>query len=104
MDEVDRGAFLNWLLNEKTGRQSCMIGRAHGEKIIQYLREKKERGDGDVELKSKFTAQFRVSVKKRNFKLLNAVGLGDILCLPVRKVMCHVSIVYPVFALAYRNY
>eukprot|EP00795_Rhopilema_esculentum_P014248 gene14248-5274_t len=85
MEDESRSAFLKWLLTEKTGRQSCMIGRPQGEMIIRYLREKRERGEDDPVLRSNFDAVFRASVKKRNFKLLNAVGLGDILCLPVKK-------------------
>ena len=86
MDDKSRSAFTKWLLTEKTGRQSCMIARSYGEKIIQYLREKRERGEDDADLKTKYDTTFRLSIKKRNFKLLNAVGLGDILCLPVKKV------------------
>eukprot|EP00794_Sanderia_malayensis_P003647 gene3647-4164_t len=86
MEEVDRTAFVKWLLTEKTGKQSCMIARSFGEKIIQYLRLKRERGEDDAELKSKYDPTFRLGIKKRNFKLLNAVGLGDILCLPIKKI------------------
>uniref|UniRef100_A0A7M5UYT5 Integrase catalytic domain-containing protein n=1 Tax=Clytia hemisphaerica TaxID=252671 RepID=A0A7M5UYT5_9CNID len=82
-ESVDKDAFTNWLIN-KISRQSSMVSRAHGEKVIAYLREEREHGDESVRVKSKFNAQFRFQVKKRKFRLINVVGLGDILCLPIK--------------------
>lgn len=85
---IEKEEFNNWLMN-KISRQSTMISRTHGEKIIQFLRDKREKGDSS-ELRSKYTAPFRFQVKKRQFKLINVVGLGDILCMPVKdKVNFH---------------
>lgn len=82
-ESVDQDAFNNWLVN-KVSRQSTMVSRAHGEKVIEYLKEERELGVNDPALKSKFPSQFRFQVKKRKFKLINVVGLGDILCLPIK--------------------
>ena len=81
--EDKRNEFNNWLLS-KVGKQSCMISRAYGEKIIQYLRDKREKGQDDPDVKSKYEPNFRFTIKKRKFTLLNVVGLGDILCLPIK--------------------
>lgn len=85
-EEKSRGAFYQWLLEEKRGKQTCMIGRAQGEEIIRYLRDKREKGEDDPELRRKYDSALRASIKKKNYKLLSAVGLGDILCLPVKQV------------------
>ena len=85
-EDKSRGAFYKWLLEEKRGKQTCMIGRAQGEEIIRYLKEKREKGEDDPEVRSKYDSALRASVKKKNYKLLSAVGLGDILCLPVKQV------------------
>ena len=82
-ESVDQDAFNNWLVN-KVSRQSTMVSRAHGEKVIEYLKEERELGTNDPVLKTKFSSQFRFQVKKRKFKLINVVGLGDILCLPIK--------------------
>ena len=63
-----------------------MIGRAQGEEIIRYLKEKREKGEDDPEVRTKYDSALRARVKKKNYKLLSAVGLGDILCLPVKQV------------------
>ena len=85
-EEKSRGAFYKWLLEEKRGKQTCMIGRAQGEEIIRYLKEKREKGEDDPEVRTKYDSALRARVKKKNYKLLSAVGLGDILCLPVKQV------------------
>ena len=73
--------FENWLLN-KVSRQSSMVSRSQGEKIIEYLRDQRDKGPDSDEVRSTYTAAFRFTVKKRKFVLMNVVGLGDILCLP----------------------
>lgn len=82
-ESVNKDEFNNWLIN-KVSRQSTMVSRAYGEKIIQYLREERENGPDSPIVKSKHTSSFRFQVKKRKFQLLNVVGLGDILCLPIK--------------------
>ena len=77
----DRETFNSWLMN-KVSKQSSMISRAFGEKIIQFLRELREKGPEDPGLRARFDASFRFNTRKRKFQLINVVGLGDILCLP----------------------
>ncbi|XP_047136157.1 SCAN domain-containing protein 3 [Hydra vulgaris] len=80
---VNKEEFNNWLINKIT-RQSTMISRSYGEKIIDYLRILRENGSEDATIRAKYTSSFRFQVKKRKFQLVNVVGLGDILCLPVK--------------------
>ena len=84
-DEKNKGAFLKWLLADKTERHSRMIDRSQGEKIIQFLRDKRDLGEDDPYMRSNYESTFRKSVRKRDFKLITVVGLGDILCLPINK-------------------
>ena len=84
-ESVDQDAFNNWLVS-KVSRQSTMVSRAHGEKVIEYLKEERELGINNPALKSKFPSQFRFQVKKRKFRIINVVGLGDILCLPIKDI------------------
>lgn len=78
---TNKDDFDNWLMS-RVSKQSVMVSRAHGEKIIQFLREQRDKGANDSEVKAKFSPSFRFQVKKRKFQLINVVGLGDILCLP----------------------
>jgi len=82
-ESINKDDFNNWLTN-KVSRQSIMVSRSHGEKIIEYLRIQRENGDDSNDLKTKFTPGFRFQAKKRKFRLINVVGLGDILCLPIK--------------------
>lgn len=92
-DGPDRTEFNNWLMN-RVSKQSSMISRAFGEKIIQYLRDRREKGVDSPQLKAKYDPGFRFNIKKRRFQLINVVGLGDILCLPVKdKVILYSLIV-----------
>ena len=90
-NEKNRGAFTKWLLVDKTERQSRMIDRAQGEKIIQYLRDVRELGQDDPYMQSNYGSTFRNTVKQRGFKLLAVVGLGDILCLPMNQARSSLS-------------
>ena len=71
---IDKDEFNNWLMN-KISRQSTMISRTHGEKIIQFLRDQREKGCDSSELRAQYNASFRFQVKKRKFQLINVVGL-----------------------------
>lgn len=84
-EEKSRSAFFKWLMHERCEKHSCMVDRAEGEKIIQYLKEKRDLGDDDPSVRCSYDSVFRKNVKKKSFKLLTVVGLGDILCLPMKQ-------------------
>ena len=91
-ESVDKHDFNTWLSN-KVSRQSTMVSRSYGEKVIEYLRIQRESGDDCKDLKLKFTPGFRFQAKKRKFRLINVVGLGDILCLPIKDKVIIINIV-----------